>query len=783
MSEEEQAFANAERYYNFGNEVGDRFEKARYMDYAIGLYKSYLDQFPNGGNAPAVYFHMGKAQQSLGRIDEASRIYRQLIDRYRRGNWVGLAARQIAWLAYTTEDWAGAAAYFELAAKEVTRRETKFSSLTKRVECLIKLDRDLDVIDALKGILNSPGHPHAQWARFMLGYQYYQAEKFQLTIETLKPLLSESVGNNYRSQAMFYTGLASTELGLDDSGQSYLQQVLELPSNSPGLTNEQKRQIAHNKTLAQTALMNLAAANGDHDEVVRLYRLGDFGATGRTEARRSMTAGKAFYALKRYQDARSSFRRVDRSTPNTPTAFDAAFRCLLCDFQMGQPSLDERVEAFEELYRGMFPGHQNIQMARFLKAESLYDLGDFEAAATAFSEVQSNLIPRQHRSELFYKAGWALAEMGDNNGATRSFTSFLEAFPDDDRRQEALGKRAEAYFRLGDRTSALKDYEDLLNETSAPRLISFALQGSARALRAEKSYPLMVERYRRLLAEFTDLPADTVANANYWIGWGYFKLEKLEQAKPYLEKSRDLVPEFYNEPAGNLLVMLTFSQADAEAMNSVLTSLLEDFPGKSIPSHMLTWLGLQLYHTGDFENSVRYLGRAANPERPDAVDISVWRTLAKGQNELNLHQQALQSAQIVLKMEQDPRWKADTLLDIAHARFGLNQIEEALRATQDGLAIKAPGTHTAGLHLILGKIAFTRENYQDALSEFDATRRIAVDDPVVTPEALYWSSLAAEKLGDLTLSRQLNAELAASFPNWNPPVKEEQSPQTEEIGE
>ena len=146
-------------------------------------------------------------------------------------------------------------------------------------------------------------------------------------------------------------------------------------------------------------------------------------------------------------------------------------------------------------------------------------------------------------------------------------------------------------------------------------------------------------------------------------------------------------------------------------MNDTLKSLLAEYPGRLIPPHMLIWLGLQLFHDGNFVDSVRFLERATSPDRPNSTDLFVWRTLAKGQNELGQYQEALTSAQIVLSFDTDPRWRADALLDLAQAQLGSMAYESAKKSAQDGLAIEARGTHTAGLNLVLGKIAYHQEDF------------------------------------------------------------------------
>ena len=518
QSEEAAAYAQAHKYYSLGMGQGDRYVRTRSLNNAIRLFKKYLDRFPNGASAAAVYHQMARAEQSQGRIDQAKRSYRFMIGKYRRGNFVGRSALQMALLAFTDEDWNEAADHFRLASTEITDETTRQGAQTKRVECLLKTNRLVELRQALTAIIQAPGHPDRQWAQFMLGYQYYQAEQFVETIRAFKPLLVEGVSGNYRSQAMFYIGLATTELGQNKDGEEYLRKVLALAQNKPGLTAEQRRQIAHHKSLAQTALMKLYEKSGGHEEVLRLYRLGDFGARGKIEARRAMAAGKSFYHLLRYREARSAFRRVDRSVPNTPLAFEASFFTLKCDFQMKQTSLPERVDAFQELYGVQFADHENLHMANFLKAESLYDAGEFEQASLAFSLVDPTGLPVKLREGLLYKRGWCFAELGDHQGAARNFSRFLDEFPEDPRSTEVLAKRAESYFLLGDSESSLRDYQavlkynvnsDLTQQNANSDLISFALQGSARVLRTSKKYGLMRESYRRLLAESVDLPRDT----------------------------------------------------------------------------------------------------------------------------------------------------------------------------------------------------------------------------------------------------------------------------------
>lgn len=768
---EARAFNEAERFYNAGNAQTDRYEKGRYMNHVIGLYIKYLNAYPGSKNAPAARFHLGYARQVLGRIDEAKNTYRVLLARHVNGPFVGSAARQLAYLAFVEQNWEEAAKNFAIVAANHSNEALRHSAKTKQVECLLKLDRKAEATVALRQIVDTKKHPHREWARFMLGYQYYEAEKFETSIKILAPLLEEKTSSEYRSQALFYTGLAATELGRDDVAVSHLHTILEMPMDHPSLTPEQRKHLSSNKAKAQTSLMGLSTRKKDWQGVVDLFEMGNFGAIGKVEARRSMRAGNAYMILQKYQRARACYRRVDRAQPDSEMAFKASYKCLECDYHLNHPGLPERVDILFEIYQKKFPNHSYLHHARFFQAESLYNNKAPDKAALAFNKINPEMLRPEYRSELHFKHGWCLSESGQFDGAARSFGHFLAGFPDDPRRAEAHNKRAEAHFALGDYTSALRDYEAVLKMETEPVQTAFALQGSARVLREEKKYQSMILRYRRILAEFADLPSDTIANANYWIGWGFYKQAKYTDAPPYLRKARDLVPEFYSQPAGDLLILTAFNQRDKAALHTALQEVFAVAPAKSIPSKILSWLGVQMFHDGQIKEAADYLERATDVESPKRTEPGVWRVLAKAQNRSGQFEKARTTGELLLKQEQEPRWKADAYLDLAEAQLGLKALDEALKSTEAGLAINAPGAHTAGLHLVRGEIALHQQQWDVALEEFKKTIIMVPDDPILQPRALFGAGIAAEKSNDEALANNYKDQLAAGFPNWVPTIK------------
>ena len=765
---EEAAFREAERYYAAGIAQTDRFEKGRYMNYVIGLYADYLKNYSGSKNEAAARFHLGYARQTMGRIEEAKNTYKFLINRHRKGQYVGQAGRQMAYLAFVEEEWEEAAQFFSVAAAHLSDETLRYSALTKEVECLLKLNRNAEVAVALRQIIDTKNHPHRDWATFILAYQYFQEDRFETTIRTLKPLLDAPEGGEYRSQAAFYTGLAAAELGLEDVQDSYLRTVLDMPVTDPTLTPNQRRYLASNKAKAQTSLMGLYTKKKDWDTVIELYEKGDFGATGKTEARRCMRGGKAYRIRREYLRARACFRKVDRALPKTDTAFFASFRCLECDYYLRHPGIPERAEIFLDFYAKKYSKHEFIQQARFFKGETLFARRALEEAAVAFNKVDRKTLNPSFQKELLFKHGWCLSESGQYDGATRSFSHFLADFPDDPRTVEVHNKRAQAHLALGDYTSALKDFEAVLARQTTPEQTAFALQGSGRVLRHEKKYETMISRYRRILQEFPTLPKDTIANSNYWIGWGFHKLGKFEEAHPYLRKSRDLAPAYYSQPAGDLLILGAFNMRDKLALHRALQEVFAQAPAKAIPQRMLSWLGVQMFHDGEVSEAAKYLERATDIDMPERTDVGVWRILTKSQNRSGRYAAGQVTSLLLLEMEQEPIWKADAYLDLAEARLGLKLYPETLEAISQGLEIDAPGAHIAGLHIVKGEVALAQELWSDALQAFQIAIPIIPDDPLLQPRALYGGQIAATKMGSTALASEFQSKLTSSFPAWKP---------------
>lgn len=764
---EQKSFREAEQYYQAGKTHTDPYEKGRYMSHVIGLYKSYLQSYPNSPNAPAAWFHLGHAQQTLGKIEDCKESYDSLIARFENGPFVGEAARQMAYLHYVKKEWASAAKYFEIGSIQLAEAKLRYHCLTKQIQCLINENRSAETRSLLSTAIEDSEYPDRDWARFMLGYNHYEADDFETAIDILKPLLSQEDPSNYQSQALFYTGLSCAELGQEEVAQTHLLPVLDMPVTHPSLTADQRTHLATNKGRAQNALMGIYSQKKDYKKVVEIYRKGNFGLSGKTEARRSMRAGNAFFNLKNYREARSAYRQVDRAMPNTRTAFDAALQCLICDYQIQHPGFAQRVDIFFELYSQTLGVEKELDLALFLKAENTYQQGAYDEASALFEKVKLTNLSPAYQKEMLFKQGWCFSELGNFERAIERFTKIIE-FSDDSYSVKSLSKRAEAFASLGNHSAAISDYQQVLDKNPEPSLSAFALQGLAGSSRETKDYEKMVSSLMQLLDQHPSLPQNTVAHANYWIGWGNHKLGKHDEVESFLQKAKEITPEYYSQQAGNILILSAFERRDKIALNRALEEVFSVAPEKYIPPGMLSWIGVQMFHDGDHLKAIEYLEKATNAERPSRTEPGVWAIFTKALNRAERYEKSLQTANILLGLEQNPIRIAETHLELAEAQLGLKKYDDALATANKGLDLKTPGPHVAGLKIVLAEVALQQGRLKDALSLFEATIEMIPDDPILQPRALAGAAIAATGLQETSLATQYTKRLKTHFPNWQP---------------
>ena len=765
FDQSEELYHRANRQYELGERSRDIDEKRRALQASIPLFRDYLSTGPIGDQAQQASYQLGMALLLTGERDAAERTFAAIIEHYKTGNWVALSAYRQGAQLYNRQEWMQAAPYFTIAGKRATDRALGHKAIFYESRCLQMAGRAEQAIKRLGDIISDDGNPYRDYARLAIGELYAKQGRHEEALKHFEILLNPNVAPQERAQALLSAGVSAAKLGQQVKAEGFLNEILA----TAGVN-------AKYKARAQHALMEMRFVERDYARAVNAFKAGEHAGERVVLARIYMIAGQSFAKLGRHDEAIGQFFNAERLAigakpePLKKMAFEASYRRLSSFYQINGSNIPAQVDAFVKIYAEDNLGSPWLHKARLMKAETLFHQGSVSEAAAAYNDVNPAALPVEMRSDIYFKRGWCLADSGEFGRAAQNLSSFLAAFPEHPRVSEALAKRGHAYYKIGDRDSALKDFTRLLEQKPGANLASFAHQHAGRIHRDEQRWPEMISSYENLLAvPDAALDKKSRADASYWIGWGCYKQEQWAKAIPHLETARTLLPERYREPAGVHVVLAAYSMLDSDKLKDAVERLLVDAPQQRLPARMLTWLGLERFSKGDYEGADTFLGLACTPEEPEQTDALVWRHLAKARLESRKFQEASQALTILLSLDQEQFWKADALLDHSHVLIGLQMWEEARTAAEEALTLEPHGTIQAGLYMALADIAMHSMNYKAASANYLKASEMFIDDREIKPLGLFRAAEALEKDGQAEEAARIREQLLREFPAWNSP--------------
>ncbi|MDG2487726.1 MAG: tetratricopeptide repeat protein [Roseibacillus sp.] len=758
-------YHRANRYYGYAEDSRDLDDKRRAYRMSIPLFREYLSQRPREELVQQASYKLSMALLLTGDRDGAEQGFSSVIQRFRRGTWVALSAYRLAAQLYNRQDWSGAVPYFKVAAREATKDELAHKSIFYESRCLQMAGKTEEAITRLGDIVKNNSNPYRDYARLAMGELHARAGRHEQALEAFEALLVPSVAPQERAQALVAAGVSASKLGQEAKARGFLDSTISSTGIQPKY-----------KSRAQLALMQMSFASEQYEQAVKAFDAGEYPGERSVLANIYLIAGRSFVALDRHQEAIAQFFNSERLAlsvkpePLRKIGFEASYRRLNCFYSINGANIPTQVDAFAEAYEEENLGSPWLHKALLMKAETLFHEADVSRAATAYNEVNPSALPVEMRADVYFKRGWCLADTGEYGRAAQNLSSFLATFPDHERFSEALAKRAHAYIKIGDRKSALKDLQILLERTPESDLASFAHQYCGKIHRDEQRWPEMIVSYQNLLAlPGAEIDQKSRADAQYWMGWGYYKQQKWKKAITHFKEARVLLPARYREPAGVHIVLAAYSLLDSDQLKEGVDQLLSDAPHQQFPARMLTWLGLERFSKGDYDGANRFLGLATTPEAPTQTDTLVWRHLAKARLETRDFEGAAAALEILLSLDQEDFWKADALLDKSHALIGLQKWEEAQSSAGGGITLNPSGTVQAGLYLAIGDIGMHRMDYETAAANYLKASKLFIDDREIKPLGLLRAAEALEKGGQLERATQIRKQLREEFPSWKSP--------------
>lgn len=752
----------AQDQFEFCKQLYREANNAQDLDHRVEAYQrviprliAYIESYPNHPNTQAASYYLGECYYHSGSVDEGRRILHGVINRFVEGRYVALASNRLGYDAVNEKKYSQAAVHFGRVATMATTIQERYRGRYQEASCYRYAGNTDKAIQSFLVVETSAEAPvnYRESARLKLAHLYLAKKENDKAREKFEALVEPLVESKIRVEATLNVGLLALQNKEVEKAQRCFEDVLK--------SSEEKF-----KASAQAGLMNSMYTAKNYQGVLDTMKRGEYVGSPATEAVKYAIAGRSAYQLKSYDEAIRLFSKAESQEPMSAEAFEASYFRLLCFYNIKGANIPMQVDAFLEIYQGQYPKHERIHKALLMKAETLFDSEKHREAASAYNQIDSEIIGSSNQANLYYKRGWCLSLSGDHNGAVRDFTSFIGRHSEDKRAADVIAMRGKSFLALGDRISALKDFDLLIQRYPEDKLAALAWQNSAKIRKEDKDYADMIRRYEALLKGFPDLSDDTTANAHYWIGWGNYQIKKFPEAIAALAEASRLNPKKYGLNSGMLIIYSAYSMKDKKRLQQEIEAMTKAGHGDKVPTSIYRWLGVQCFNAAEMGAAQQYLTKGVTLNDPRATPQAFWKMLGKACVTEGKYDEAIVATTNFLDVVEEPFWKAEALLDRAEAYLGLEDLEQAKTSAEQGLELRPKGMVNAELRMILGDIAYNSSDFAEAAAYYVVVVQLFVDDQELRSDALYKSYEALMQKGDQEEAQHYLDLLKKEFPNY-----------------
>ena len=721
------------------------FYAKKMHDMAAAKYREFLQTGRVGPDREAALFRLGESLRALTRPSEAAVCYRQLLAENKVGDFLGPAAYRLGEIQYAARDYDGAAESFRISAMQVRDPKLRLAS------------------------------------RFFEGRSLDGAGRKSEALSAYRDVAAQKEDNPYRERAIFDLAEADARAGLTDSAYRQFRSLADTALNpsvrmasavKAGLLAIDNKEFAQARPLLEAAATNQEVAAWNAAARAGLVRLDYESENYEGAAKRAaeilpnlppesrpevlLLAANARRQLGQQVEALALYDQLATEFPGSASAREARFHRLVS--LVAQK--DERAMGQIDAFLASAPDSAERAKAALLKAELLFAQNQFSEAAKLYEQAASSSGADKYRADALYKLAWCRMQEKKYDQAVQALTRFLLQYPRHPMVATAYAQRAMANLQTGDQTSALADFEAIIERNRGAKEREAAMVQRALLLGNLQRSAEMVAAFERLLAEYPE--TKSAAQANYWIGYVALENKKYKDAIAPLEKARTADAKEYGEKATLRLLLSYYYLEDREAALREARAL---GAGKT-PAEVRNWLGLASLEAGDYAAAAEFLAPLASAG--DASD-EVRLALARAQIGAGDMAGAKVTLEKLLPRVHEPKAKAQVHLLLADALIGLKQGEQAKQQAEEALRLQPEGRINAQARLANGRALLAQDRFDDAARAFMAVA-LLYDDKDLSPQALNLAEQAYRRANNATDAERAREELQRRYPDFKAPA-------------
>jgi tetratricopeptide (TPR) repeat protein len=722
-------------------ERANNFYSRKMYDLAIPEYELFLISSSGSPTRDAALFRVAECHRMAGNSAAARSAYEKLLSEFKMGEFASAGAYRLGEILFVEKLFEPASIQFDMASSGGRDPEVRLSASYFAARSLDALKKDDMAEERYLAVLAATGtNPYRDNAAIALAALQLRNGKKAAALSTLGNLVETTEVSDVASSAALQAAALAKELGMQEKALRFYDRL------ASGSGDDKSRSEA---TLAALRLRYEA------NDTAGIIAMGEgieskVPIDSRSEALQILAG--SFRKAGKEKQAIDTYDRLAKEFPETATNPDTRYQRLLSLYATKDKSLVAEVDGFLQIAKNP----KQIASAMLLKAETLFQQGDYAGAALGYAPVVHNsaFTPDQQKASL-YKLAWCFASSGDNLGAIRAYTSFVEKNPQDKLAAAAVLQRGMARQKTGDFDSSLADFQLVVSGYPFSKEVELAVLQMALTYGQKKNYPEMAKAFRLLLQKFPNTVA--AAQAKFWLGWAAFEEKEYKSAIEQLDSARTLDPAGYRDRA-TLRILLSYFQL--KDRNSA-TREADQCKPEMIPAEIRVWLAQGMIEAKKFTKAENLLTPLA--ASPASMPVEGWLLLADTQRALNKMPEARTSVDKYLSLTADPEERARALLLKARVALALDNINEARMAADEALQLQPEGHLNSETRLVAGEIFFKEADFESAARSFMAVS-VLTDDPDLTPLAFKRAAEAYRRSGKNAEADKALKEASERYP-------------------
>ena len=721
---------------------------------------------------------------------------------------------------FNNQEWSKALLWFNLADLDylTLSEQEDYSFRTGYTHMQL---RNIEEATRYFGLLSQNSTKYRDAADFYLGYIDYSNSNYNSALQRFErlrnhPEYAEEIAF-YTAQAAFFDGRIEQAINLSEAflnrypHSTHITELNRILGNSHYRLGQPTRAIPYYERYMYTAdrplrgdayFMGLSYfETGKYNEALQMFQQA-VGESDELTQNAQLQLGQTYLRLNQKQQAQMAFEAASRDNFNPEVRETALFNYALLAHETNFSVFSESITLFENFLRE-YPNSQYRDQVNDILAETFLTTKDYRAALNAINRINNP------GSRILEAKQMVLFQLGTQEFINGNMTDAIQHFNNSiaigninsNARNSSLYWRGEAYYRMGNFTSATSDFRQFTqNASSADANWALGWYNLGYSLFKQQQYGQAVDAFLRYTSIETDRKKTEYADALNRIGDSYYFNRNFNDAERYYSQSADVNPsaadyaayqrafvlglqhnyqgkvnaldnlmskypnsQYFDDALYEKSRALTMLNRENEAI-TVLQKLLNDFPTSPLASQGGVQLGQLYYNIGNYPQSVTaYKSVITNfPGSDDARNaLMSMETVYRDMNDIQSYVDYANSLPGGLRITTS---KQDSLTYLAaESVYMRGNRSDAQTAMTRYLQTYPSGAYSSDAHYYLGVIADENKNKDQALSHF--RRVIDAGNIRFLDNALIYTSQTEYQNGNLRQALADYSRLANSARN------------------